>query len=45
MKNSAGLDITLNQTGIANHYEKNTFYKRNKNYTTLQWVDVENGIN
>ena len=31
----------MNETGIANPYKKNEFFKRNNN--SLQWTDVENG--
>lgn len=44
MINSSGDNITLNETGIANHFEKNTFYKRYQNYTTTQWLDVTDGM-
>lgn len=41
ISNSSG-NITLNETGIANSYEREYSFKRNPNYTYLQWMDVEN---
>lgn len=35
--------MKINQTGIANEYDKKYMFKRNPNYTTLQWIDVEDG--
>ena len=36
-------EIFINQTDIANHYDKNYMFKRNKNHSNLQWTDVEDG--
>lgn len=37
-----GNSLYMNETGIANYYEKSTFYKRLDNHTDAQWMDVEN---
>ena len=45
MLDKFGNMVNLNQTNISNEYEKNYFYKRfqnsSLNYTTTQWIDVE----
>jgi hypothetical protein len=38
-----GQEITINETDIAQEYDKKYMFKRNVNYTSLQWIDVENG--
>lgn len=41
--NSNGTNITLNDTGIANSFEKNTFFNRYVDFNTTQWMDMQNG--
>ena len=36
-------EIFINDTDIANYYDKNFMFKRNKNHSSLQWMDVEDG--
>ena len=36
--------IFINETDIANSYDKLYNFKRYKDYDTLQWMDVTNGI-
>jgi hypothetical protein len=36
--------IDINQSHIANDYDRDYMYKRHPNYTKLQWMDVEDGI-
>ncbi len=35
--------VKINQTNIANNYDLDHMFKRHKNYSTLQWIDVEDG--
>lgn len=44
MRNSNGDVIFINETRIANVYEKDNFYKKNPNANQTQWIDVENGL-
>ena len=37
-----GTFIKFDETGIANKYLKNKFFKRRKDYKIKQWIDVEN---
>ena len=36
--------IIVNETGIANSYDKNYMFKNHKDYKQIQWIDVTNGI-
>lgn len=42
IKNSQNRNVTINEIGIANFYEKTEFFKRHENYSDYQWIDVEN---
>lgn len=37
--------INIDETGIANSYDKNYMFKNHKDYKQIQWIDVTNGIN
>ena len=39
---SNGTNINISEYGISNEYLKKKFLKRNKDYKTKQWIDVEN---
>jgi hypothetical protein len=39
---SNGTYINISEYGISNEYLKKKFFKRNKDYKTKQWIDVEN---
>ncbi len=43
LKNSKGDLITINETDIANDYDKKYMFKRHDDSKNLQWIDVENG--
>jgi hypothetical protein len=34
--------VFINETGIANEFDRNYMYKRSSNYEETQWIDVEN---
>lgn len=40
---SKGENIYINETNIANDYDKKYMFKRTADYKNLQWIDVENG--
>jgi len=42
LKDSINKNIYINETGIANKYEKSNIYKRHENFSDVQWIDVEN---
>lgn len=44
MYDSNGKNLGIDETGIANNYDKEYMFKRNPDADTLQWIDVENGI-
>ena len=44
VRKDTGKKIAINETNIANNYDREKVFKRHPNYTKLQWVDVENGI-
>jgi len=37
-------DVFIDETGIANNYDRNYMFKNNKEYKQIQWIDVTNGI-
>ncbi len=39
---SSGKTIFINETGIANEFDREHMYKRSANYEETQWIDVEN---
>lgn len=40
--NSKNDNVFINETNISNRYLREKFYRRNIEYKTKQWVDVEN---
>lgn len=36
--------VKIDETGIANNYDKNYMFKNHKDYKQIQWIDVTNGI-
>jgi hypothetical protein len=42
--NTNSTKININETDIANNFDKQFMFKRNPEYDKLQWVDVEDGI-
>lgn len=41
--NTTNSNVFINESGIANSYDKDYMFKRHPNYQDIQWVDVENG--
>lgn len=42
LKDSRDNDVFINEKNISNKYLREKFFKRNAQYQTTQWVDVEN---
>jgi hypothetical protein len=40
--NPKSLRVPINETDIANIFDRSDFFKRNVNSSDLQWIDVEN---